>query len=186
MESSYLFPNIPIGYLPYVQNLLYPSRSYRDDPITNQIFAIAWEGIDGGTYCSKIDPPTIKVDSVEIKQNNMPFSIFVPTRVDVGTFTLHRALHVGGDGVEAPRPNNIVLAQWVQEVVDARLRTKTSTFRKTAFIKVYDNSGNTSRMFIAHECIPVEYTPFSVLDGTNPDICMESITLQPEGWEVID
>jgi len=56
-------------------------------------------------------------------------------------------------------------------------------FRKDIMIDLYNEAGQLVMSFKVYRCWPSRYSALQELDANNPDIAIESIILEHEGWE---
>jgi len=56
-------------------------------------------------------------------------------------------------------------------------------FRKDIIIDLYNEAGQLVMSFKVYRCWPSRYSALQELDANNPDIAIESIILEHEGWE---
>lgn len=183
IEANFLVPSIPVGYVPYIDSLLNPSRPLVDDPVTNESFVVLVENVDFNIYARSVTPPQLTQEVVKIREGNSPFPVYIPLKSEWSTFTIERVvLPVGGlaDGKNILQRN--VFTNWIEDCVAARQSKRTSAYRRSIMIFTMDQAGDTSLFWEAQNCIPVSYQPFSQLSTESGELLSESITLQPTGW----
>ena len=183
MEANSIYPSLNIGFVPYLDRLRYTSRSDVEDPISAQGYRIYMEGAgESEIFCMNISPPTITLNNISIRQNNAAFPVHVITNMEVSTFEIQKAYLPAGDDFSSGDDRRLIFVDWIQLTKNARERYRIASYRRNIQIQSIDNTGHIAAEFVAEDCIPVSYVPYSTLDGVGNSICYESIVVQPGRW----
>lgn len=193
MIDPNFFPSIPLGYIPFLNQYLYPGRSLTDDPMINCYYSLRIEDISENILCASISAPEITWSMFTITQNNNPTPVYVPMVQSIGTLTLSKVVGIGqsiGKDVQSPRAESSyqvrdAFTNWVEMVGQSRSATSSkivAPYRRSIDIYLYDAAGKVAARWRALGCIPVAYTPFTTLSGTSA-IVTEEIKLQPESFD---
>ncbi|MBN2411043.1 phage tail protein [candidate division KSB1 bacterium] len=149
---------------------------YRFDPYKQYKFRVKWDGkyIPGIIRVSGLHRTT-KV--VTMRNGNESSKLRkMPGQTDYEPIILERG-----------RTHDTEFEQWANKVWNfgAGLGAEASLkdFRKDIIIDLYNEAGQLVMSFKVYRCWPSKYSALQELDANKPDIAIESIILEHEGWE---
>jgi phage tail-like protein len=149
---------------------------YRFDPYKQYKFRVKWDGkyIPGIIRVSGLHRTT-KV--VTMRNGNESSKLRkMPGQTDYEPIILERG-----------RTHDTEFEKWTNKVWNfgAGLGSEASLkdFRKDIMIELYNEAGQLVMSFKVYRCWPSKYSALQELDANKPDIAIESIVLEHEGWE---
>ncbi|MBN1825526.1 MAG: phage tail protein [Candidatus Eisenbacteria bacterium] len=151
-------------------------NAYRQDPYKQFKFRVKWDGkyVPGVLFVSGLTRTT------EVTTN----------RKGGDPSTFHRS---PGQTVYEPivlergRTHDTAFETWANKVWNygSGLGSEASLgdFRKDVVIELYNEAGQMAMAFKIYRCWPSDYSALTGLDANSPEIAIERIVLQHEGWE---
>lgn len=149
---------------------------YRFDPYKQFKFRVKWDGryIPGIIRVSGLHRNT-KV--VRMRNGNEPgIDRKSPGQTDYEPITLERG-----------RTHDAEFEKWANKIMNygsgAGKQVSLKDFRKDIIIELANEAGQTVMAFKVYRCWPSRYNALEALDANSPDVAIESIVLENEGWE---
>lgn len=154
----------------------FPANPQRLDPYKNFKFRVKWDG----QYVAGVSRVTGLKRSTEI----------VVSRAGGDPSTPHKSPGVTAfDAITLERgvTQDQAFAQWAGKVWNfgGGLGSEVSLadFRKDIVLELYNEAGQLVLAYKIYRCWVSDYEALSDLDANAPDVVLERITIQTEGWE---
>ncbi len=147
----------------------------RLDPYKQFKFRVKWDGqyIPGILRISGLHRETEVVVMRKGSESNVVHKL--PGRTDYQPITLERGL-----------THDTAFEQWANKVWNLGAspgnEVSLKDFRKDMVIELLNEAGQMVMAFHVYRCWPVKYNAVEALDANNPNIAIESIVLEHEGW----
>jgi len=149
---------------------------YRCDPYKQFKFRVKWDGkyIPGIIRVSGLHRNTTVVTMRNGSESNKLRKL--PGQTEYEPIVLERG-----------RTHDTEFEKWANKVWNfgSGLGAESSLkdFRKDIIIDLYNEAGQLVMSFKVYRCWPSKYSALQALDANNPDIAIEAIILEHEGWE---
>lgn len=151
-------------------------NTYRHDPYKRFKFRVKWDGkyVPGVMYVSGLTRTT-EVTTYR-KGNEASGVVRTP-----GTTTYEAIV------LERGRTHDTAFETWVNKVWNfgAGLGSESSLqdYRKDLMIELYNEAGQLAMAWKVYNAWPSKYSAVTEFDASSPDLAIESITLEHDGWE---
>lgn len=151
-------------------------NTHRFDPYKNFKFRVKWDGryVAG---VSKVSGLTRHTDVIEWRQGGEPnMTRKMPGVTHYDAITMERGV------THDPEFENWANKVWHH---GAGLGNEVSLkdFRKDIVLELYNEAGQLVMAYKIYRCWVSDYTALPDLDANAPEVAIQSITLQHEGWE---
>jgi phage tail-like protein len=149
---------------------------YRFDPYKNHKFRVKWDNqyVYGISKVSGLIRSTEAIDSREGSDSNI--ERISPGLTNFEPIVLERGL------THDPAFENWANLVWYLGASPGN-EMSLANFRKDIVIELYNEAGQKVMAWFVYRCWPSEYVALGELDASKPDIAVERLTLQHEGWE---
>lgn len=149
---------------------------HRSDPYKNFKFRVRWEGkyIAG---ISSVSPLLRTTEVISYRSGSDPSLIReMPGRTKFEPITLERGV-----------THDPEFEDWANRVwrrgTGLGSEVALATFRKDIVIELLNEAGQVVKAYLVHRCWPSEYQALPQLDANRPEVSIEKLVLQHEGWE---
>lgn len=149
---------------------------YRMDPYKQFKFRVKWDGryVPGVIRVSGLHRTT---EVLETRQGGgSSISLRSPSKTTYEPITLERG-----------RTHDTAFEEWANKVLNygSGMGSEVSLqdFRKDIVIELYNEAGQLAMAFNVYRCWPSRYSALEGLDANSPDVAIESMVLEHEGWE---
>jgi phage tail-like protein len=149
---------------------------HRSDPYKNFKFRVKWDGkyVAG---ISSVSPLLRTTEVISHRSGSEPsLNREMPGRTKFEPITLERGV-----------THDPEFEEWANKVwrLGAGLGSEVSlaTFRKDIVIELLNEAGQVVKAYLVYRCWPSEYQALPRLDANGPEVAIERLVLQHEGWE---
>ena len=149
---------------------------YRVDPYKKFKFRVKWDGryIPGITRVSGLHRNT---QVIQMRNGSQPNVVIIaPGQTTYEPIVLERG-----------RTHDTEFEKWANKVVNVGgvkgKEVSLKDFRKDITIELLNEAGQLVMAYKVYRCWPSRYSAILELDANSPDIAIETLTLEHEGWE---
>jgi phage tail-like protein len=149
---------------------------HRFDPYKNFKFRVKWDGkyVAG---ISSVSPLRRTTEVISYRSGSEPSLAWkAPGRTEFDPITLERGV-----------THDAEFEEWANRVwrLGAGLGSEVAlaNFRKDIVIELLNEAGQVVKAYLVYRCWPSEYQALPPLDANRPEVAIEKLVLEHEGWE---
>jgi phage tail-like protein len=153
----------------------FPVNPNRFDPYKNFKFRIKWDGVYV-TGVSKVSALKRTTEAIEFHSIETAAAMKSPGRTEYEAITLERGL-----------TQDRTFEDWANKAwrlgAAAGSEVGLADFRKDVYLEFYNEAGQLVLAYKIYRCWPSLYQALPPLDANSPDVAVEQLVLENEGWE---